>query len=316
MTKQAPQAPAPVVKIEPYEGWTPNTKYGLQRADDTDAGRLVRLEEVATWLAQKWPRDRVINELFGPLIDGDGVEAGGLYVLRASGAPVPLIKGGAPNPAADGFWQYLPFVDSRTLPEYVARDLAGAWDEAWPGLSDPDTDKEWQAQRAIKANRDRNRLAKLFPDEDPMALVPRTAFDSEGLALKMARLAKLAIPLVQAHALWGYGRVVAPAAEVVSLVVVPKAVPTFPLADFDALVAYRLANKGKPWAPGNQIALAVAAVEQQKTSGLEQSAAYQAVAEKWGSDRQTLEKALTRIRKKKTAHSFPSAGQLAAGIGK
>lgn len=209
-------------QIEPFEGWTPNCKYGLQRIDETEAGRLVRLEDVAIWLAEKWPRDRVIQRMFGPLIAGEGVEAGCLYVLNARTFAVPLTDGDRPNRAADEFWQYLPFVESNTLPEFVARDVAEAWDDCWPGLADPSTDMDWYMQRIIQANRERNALAKLLPaNEIPAA--NSVSFDAESKRLQMERLRKLAVPVLKAHELWGYGQVIVPAAAVLSLVPAPVA---------------------------------------------------------------------------------------------
>jgi hypothetical protein len=53
----------------------------------------------------------------------------------------------------------------------------------------------------------------------------------------------LAVPVAKAHELWSWGE--APAS-------------LFPLADWPALVAYRLANPNASWAGGNQIELGVA----------------------------------------------------------
>ena len=192
---------APIVS--PPDGWVPNCKYGLQRADDSPRGLLVRLEEVAVWLAQSKPRDDVIRELFSPLIVDDGIEARALYVLNARGYAQPLIVGDAPNQKMIGFWQDLPFVDRATLPEYVARDIAEEWCDAWPGLADPRTDSDWWHELVIRNNLERTRRFK----QDEPALTEGAGFDTETRLAKMHRLGKLAIRLEQANALWGYGDV-------------------------------------------------------------------------------------------------------------
>lgn len=191
------------VRVSPPNDWEPNCKYGLQRLDDSARGLLVRLEDVAAWLAQKMPRDEVIRELFYPLITDDGVEAKGLYVLSARHYAQPLIVGDALSPKMAGFWQYLPYADSQTIPEYVARDIAEEWCDAWPGLADPTTDSDWWHELVIRNNLERTRRFKA--DEPPLTEGP--GFDTETRRTKMERLRRLAIRLEQAHALWDYGHV-------------------------------------------------------------------------------------------------------------
>ncbi|HEY9209254.1 hypothetical protein [Acidovorax sp.] len=207
-------------KIDPLEGWEPNCRYGLQRANETNAGRLVRLETVATWLAQELPRDRVVQELFGRLITEGEAEC--LYVLSARTFAVPLTVSGRANVKAAGFWQHLDFVDSNTLAEFVVREIGNAWDDCWPGLADLNTDQDWYMQRVIAANRERNRFVKLMPPGDVPK--PRPAsFDIEDRQTQLERLRKLALPIEKAYALWGWGSVAAPAAVVLQLVPEPIA---------------------------------------------------------------------------------------------
>lgn len=202
-------------KVEPLEDWEPICKYGLQRANETDSGRLVRLETVADWLAQELPRDKVVQKLFGRLIT-EG-EAGCLYVLSARSFAVPLTMNGRANREAAGFWQYIDFIELDTLAEFVVREIGNTWDDCWPGLADPSTDQDWYMQRVIAANRERNRLAKLSPpSETPQPR--RVSFEAEECQTLMERLRKLALPIEKAYALWGWGSVPAPAAVVLQLV--------------------------------------------------------------------------------------------------
>ena len=156
----------------------------------------------------------MIQNLFGRLITEGETEC--LYVLSARFFAVPLTLNGYANKAADGFWQYLEFVESNALSEFVVRGVADAWDDCWPGLAELNTDESWYMQRVIEANRERNRLAKILPAD--MVPKPRSAtFDTEERRMQWERLRRLAVPIVKAYALWGWGREVVPDAVVLSL---------------------------------------------------------------------------------------------------
>ena len=50
--------------IEPVDDWCANSKYGLLRSDKLDSGKLIRLEDVACWMAKTEPRDMSIFKIF------------------------------------------------------------------------------------------------------------------------------------------------------------------------------------------------------------------------------------------------------------
>ena len=229
------------LQIVPRDGWVPNCKYGLQRADSTDAGRLVRLEDVAIWLAETLPRDRVVQELFGRLIFEGETDC--LYVLSAHSFAMPLTFDGRASRAAAGFWQYVDFVDHDTLSEFVVREVGNAWNDCWPGLADPATDDDWYIQRVIAANRERNKLAKLrLSDQAPQ---PKFAsFDTDERRTQLNRLRRLAIPFVNAYAVWGWGTVATE--EAANAAGVAVALSAGDVTDIESLRCYRLQFTGKP----------------------------------------------------------------------
>lgn len=187
--------------VEPPEDWEPNCRYGLQRRDASPGGRLVRLEDVARWLAQTYPREEVLHRLAVELIGGDGAATSCLYLLNTQTYAIPLIVNGHPNPLAGSFWQFLPWVEANTIAEYVGRDLYEAFARVWPGLADPSTDHDWMVKRAIEKNREASARAQAERDglDDPIEYWP-----DDGYLLEMLRI--LALPIAKAHEFWGYGR--------------------------------------------------------------------------------------------------------------
>lgn len=129
----------------------------------------------------------------------------------------------------------------------------------------------------------------------------------------------LAVPLRLAFDAWGWGRFVAPAGEVLSLVPAPAAVAeVFPLKDFDALVVYRKMNPGVSWVLGNQLAIALAEFERRKATGLGKVAVLNVMHEEMGgragAGRTVLEKALFGDRSRNPAAVLPKAGTGGAAI--
>lgn len=242
--------PTKIACPEPLEGWQPNSRFGMQRLDDTPAGRLVRLEDVAVWLAQRKPRKAVIFELFFPLI-ASWENAESLFLLKAEDYPIPILDAGRVSPAAAGFWQFLPSVDSGTVADDLARGIRDGWERAWPALSDPTTDPDWTIARTIARNKERSEMLKakrlgLVPDADPEPWP-----DDDFL---MEQLRRVAIPVSKAYELWGWGH--APA-EVVQLVPVPAAdLEPKPIKTYSGLKAFRVENPGAPWTHGMRAALA------------------------------------------------------------
>jgi hypothetical protein len=187
-------------KITPEGGWNVNCAYGFQRCGANAADSLVRLEDVAVWLARTKPRKEVIYDLFVHFILDDGVRAVELYVLSAQSYAVPLVLDGRPALNAAHFWQYLPFTDRGASPEMLMRDIAEAWDDSWPGLSDPSVDDAWYIQRVLAANRKRGDLHKQGIEFDN-----RVSFDVEDRVNMMNRLRLLAVRHSVANELWGWG---------------------------------------------------------------------------------------------------------------
>lgn len=250
--KSEKHSPVKPLNVEPLEGWEPNSRYGIQRLDETQAGRLVRLEDVAVWLAQTKPRRDIIFELFFPLI-ASARHAVSLCLLNAESYAIPMIVRDRVNPAAAGFWQFLPSVDSDSFSEVLTRAIREGWERAWPGLSYPATDPDWIAKRAIARNKERKEMMRLHrlglvtdPEPEPW---PADDF-------LMQQLRRLAVPVSKAYELWGWGSV---PAEVVQLAPVPAPALDMepkPITTYQELREFRKANPGAPWTDEMQAVLA------------------------------------------------------------
>lgn len=238
--------------VEPLEGWTPNAPNGQLRHDPGDECRLVRLVDVAAWMANEYPRDDVIRRLFGALYMNEADPWGlQLFVINGRGYAKRLIRHFGPSPETVDFWQYLREPDSifeyeeGVTADYGADDVIGVigrmWEYAWPGVSaDPDADRDWFLQRVKAANLNRNARVKADPDASPRA-APASMLSEERQAM-MRVLERLAVPISIAFTLWGWGR----AAAVVTLpnaaadTQVAPTIEAQDVSDWPSLVQYRL----------------------------------------------------------------------------
>lgn len=77
--------------IAPPTGWQARTEHGLLRFDDTDAGRLVRLADLVTWLmdSRELPCKPAVEMVCTALESNPGAAAS-LYLLTESGYAKPL----------------------------------------------------------------------------------------------------------------------------------------------------------------------------------------------------------------------------------
>lgn len=77
--------------IAPPTGWQARTEHGLLRFDDTDAGRLVRLADLVTWLmdSRELPCKPAV-EMVCTALESNPSAAASLYLLTESGYAKPL----------------------------------------------------------------------------------------------------------------------------------------------------------------------------------------------------------------------------------
>lgn len=79
--------------IQPPHGWTAQSLHGLQRFDDSDAGRLVRLADLVQWLVdtKEMPCKAAVESVCSVLEECSGVAAGWLYLLTEADYAQPLL---------------------------------------------------------------------------------------------------------------------------------------------------------------------------------------------------------------------------------
>lgn len=220
-------------EVEPLDSWKPNAPNGLLRHGPGDECRLVRLVDVAAWMANEFPRDEVIRRLMGALCQNEADPWGWqLFALNGSGYAKRLIRPLGPSPETVDFWQYLREPDSideydeGVTSDYIARDVMGVigrmWEYAWPGASaDPDADRDWYMRRVIEANKRRNARVKANPDASPHA-VPASMLSEERRTM-MLHLERLAAPIPVAFTLWGWGQAAAAVALPDAVIEAPAA---------------------------------------------------------------------------------------------
>lgn len=153
--------------IEPPAGWKAQSPHGLQRIDNTDAGRLVRLADLVQWLmdTEELPCKAAVEVVCSVLEQRSSAAAGWLYLLTEADYARPL-------PADHSFcWVPDPLSFWDTAPPVADADkgLAGAikyMRQYWGGSPAPGAGT-WMGRHVL----------------DP-----------------------LAVRLNVAHLLWGYGR--------------------------------------------------------------------------------------------------------------
>ena len=291
------------------------TSAGLSmRADATDAGRLVRLADVALWLIESegLPRipavQRLANELeaakrppalfaaqpgqYARPIEGDAARFG--YHTAESWAAQERPKGGR-RVISSGIRASDEWLSEFASTRYERRELFGVLVPIAPQSLAPSKAPEF-VEPGIPA------LLRLLRKRWTFARWGKRT-DAEIFTAPQLPGFAVAVRVADAARIWGWGR---------ALELVPAAAPVFPLKDWPALVAYRLANPGKAWAPGNQIEIGRA--EFIKRGGNEpgrKSATLDAMAREVGlSRRQPLERALFDEKRKRRA--APSMAELPA----
>ncbi len=92
--------------IAPPTGWNPRTEHGLLRFDGTDAGRLVRLADLVTWLMddRELPCKPAV-EVVCTALEGNPSAVASLYLLSENGYAQPLPAGYS---FAASFWEEQP----------------------------------------------------------------------------------------------------------------------------------------------------------------------------------------------------------------
>lgn len=322
----------PPGSIVPHDGYEVITEWGLQRFDDTDAGRLLRLDEALHWLVhgREWPRGKAVYAVFSPLVQWD--EADGqdrrqvLYMLNHQDYAYPLSLGDRLNPRAVDVWGDLAFSYSDTYSQGTVREVADLWDASWPGYPiDPQT---FYRDGWVSYCKTMKGLAKAAVGVVDWEVEYRKRYYMDLGAWKerckkaVQSLRRLAVPIGVAHELWGYGHVQAPAAAVATLSVVAapaEVVEVFPLKDFDALVEYRRGkkadfvaagkpNKNAPWVTSDPYDNQVATLKAKHKELGGDSAAATEIGLLLGCARQTVESALLKEQK-------PLPIDFAAGLG-
>lgn len=306
--------------VGPMEGWMPNAPNGLLRHGPGDECRLVRLVEVAAWMANEYPRDEVIRRLFGALYQNEADPWGWqLFILNGKGYAQRLIRHFGPSPESVDFWQYLREPDSiheydeGVTTDWSAQGVIGIigrmWEYAWPGVSDdPDADRDWYLARVKSANL--NHQARVNADPYASSVPAPASMLSEERQEMMHVLERLAVPVPIAFTLWGCGRAGAPvalpdalagtqAAPAASAVIEAQGV-----SDWPSLVRYRsqfasLAAQKRPlWLP-EHVALLAGRLNEEHQAGRGRGALGR-LASELGAVRSTLGERLIK-------HGFSSA---------
>lgn len=199
-------------RIKPPEGWRPVAAEGFRIAEMADRVDLVRLRDVADWLALNEKRDEVLRRCLGRLVDADLYPLCMFYVLDPDGEPVRVLDRFQASMAAATALG-LPGVYPTSEPVEVAAWLLDAWWRVWPGHSDIShlVDRAEIIQRRHEKGR-RFRLQALGLTESDVEDEP-AYWPADDVLL--ASLNRLALPVFVAFDLWGYGvDTAAPAAGV------------------------------------------------------------------------------------------------------
>ena len=217
-------------RIRPPDGWRPVAKAGLLRANEGVNIDLVRLRDVADWLALSMSREDVLHRCLGRLVDDDLYPLCMSYILDPEGEPERVLdhfQASMATVTALG----LPGVYYTSEPVEVAAWLLEAWWRAWPAHSEISlfVDKFDIIQRRRMAAR-RARLRALgLPVSD--IKTDATAHLWPADEVLMASLDRLALPVFVAFDLWGYGVDTAAPAVVVDVAAVSSADNVEPLRE-------------------------------------------------------------------------------------
>lgn len=199
-------------RIKPPEGWRPVAAEGFRMAQEAVRVDLVRLRDVADWLALGDSRDVVLRRCLGQLVDADLYPLCMIYVLDPDREPVRVLDRFHASVAAATALG-LPGVYPMSEPIEVAAWLLEAWWRVWPGHSEIShlIDRSEIIRRRREEGR-RSRLAALGLTESDVKDEP-AYWPADDVLL--ASLNRLALPVFVAFDLWGYGvDMAAPAAGV------------------------------------------------------------------------------------------------------
>lgn len=199
-------------RIKPPEGWRPVVAEGFRMAQEAVRVDLVRLRDVADWLALGDLRDAVLRRCLGQLVDADLYPLCMFFVLDPDREPVRVLDRFHASVAAATALG-LPGVYPMSEPIEVAAWLLEAWWRVWPGHSDISQaiDRTQTIQQRRKEGR-RLRLQALGLTESDVEDEP-VYWPADDVLL--ASLNRLALPVFVAFDLWGYGvDTAAPAAGV------------------------------------------------------------------------------------------------------
>lgn len=189
-------------RIKPPEGWRPVAAEGFRMAQEAVRVDLVRLRDVADWLALGDSRDAVLRRCLGQLVDADLYPLCMFYVLDPDREPVRVLDRFHASVAAATALG-LPGVYPMSEPIEVAAWLLEAWWRVWPGHSD--ISQAVDRVEIIKRRREdgrRSRLTALGLTESDVEDEP-AYWPADDVLL--ASLNRLALPVFVAFDLWGYG---------------------------------------------------------------------------------------------------------------
>lgn len=297
------------LKVEPPagSGWTVHSAFGALKTAKGE--RLIRLQDVHAWLMQRdgLPSASIAARVLGVFVSDAnskmGIDQGvsevrkHLYLTDLSGY-AEAVPGFAGQQFLQEVAELVPYIPHHRFDRgslaalmYSLGLMAG---EVWaPHACDLDVDERLEGY-------------------SPCGSFPTAAKCREIVG-------RLAVPFALAHELWGWGTVLHSVESAGASAKLPEGVSPFPLADFAALVRYRLAQKainvdaGKhrknvPWDQGNQLDVLHAEYERlgQNTSAAE------AIAKNLRITRQAVESALGREWERPSPNRW---GQLGAAKG-
>jgi len=183
--------------IEPEEGWSVYWKECLLRTNGAPEGKLVRLADVVRWLMKKqeFPLGRAVNQVCEEL-------------ERAS--PPPLFNISSPDDGSDGYAR-LAFSEDESPWERFIRFTP---EEARLPRMQRLYARQAKALRDVWLMR-RHDLARLVntPGEEAVYDERQTAFEWSESRLSVE--GRVAVTFADAHRLWGWGKVTAPAVDAV-----------------------------------------------------------------------------------------------------
>ena len=279
--------------------WRPESAGLSMQADATEAGKLVRLADVVLWLivAKELPRKVAVEKLCDALEAASTLPA--LFLAQDGAYAMPA------DDAAFGYYTEAKLAEAREADAQQRRREADPWrfnlSPRQGGYAAACPSEDWRPLTVVHhlGRRDLSKVVPTLPGVPAALRLMRNrwmwsrwrAVSSDAEAFSHARLPgrAIAVRIADAARIWGWG--CDPAAEVSESM--------FPLADWPALVAYRLANPRVSWADGNQIEVGRAEFARRGATPGRKTAVLEAMAGELGIFRQGLSDALFGERKRK-----------------